>query len=185
MTTLRSIVLILAAGALLAAVAPARALGATAQVVDNGQFFSPDAVSRANRRLADVERQTGRSLRVETYAEIPADLRAAYSPDQRARFFADWAQQRARAVKLTGAMVLVCREPANISVEVGRQTVESGAFTLADRDRLLKPMAQAFREKRFDDGLIGAVETWATTVSKGRSGAPDASAAAAGAASGA
>src|SRR6185369_9821571 len=111
----------------------APALAAKAEVVDQASFFSPDAVARANQKLADVSQKAGREMRVETYAEIPAEKRSGYSEENKRQFFQDWTRRRAQELGVRGVMVLICRDPSTLQVEVGDETERSGAFTQADR----------------------------------------------------
>src|SRR6476661_7091889 len=55
------------------------AFAGKAEVVDSAGFFSADAVSQANQKLADIDSKFGRHMRVETFAEIPGDLRGQYN----------------------------------------------------------------------------------------------------------
>src|SRR4051812_6843139 len=160
-------VLFVAAGSL---TSPARA--ATAQVADNGGFFSAGAVTQANQQLADIEQRTGRDLRIETYPEIPAEMRSRFSPDRQAQFFADWAEQRGQQAGVRGVIVLICRDPSYLTVQIGRQTRQSGAFTDADKNRLRDLLAGAFKAKNFDQGLSRAVEFFGTTVQNAAPAAP-------------
>src|SRR5215218_10050578 len=90
----------------------ARAAETLAGVVDNGKFFSQDAVAKANKQLVDLERKHGKSLRVETYQGIPDELKDRYAPEYKAEFFQRWTWRRARELGLEGVMVLVNREPS-------------------------------------------------------------------------
>lgn len=151
----------------LLAFAPAL-FAAKAEVVDNAGFFSADAVAEANQTLARVEKETGRQMRVETYASIPDNLRAKYSDANRRQFFQDWARKRAQDEGLTGVIVLLCREPSSLQVEVGNKTASSGAFTQSDRSALSQQLLAAMRAKDYDRGLLDAVKMFGTTVAKAK-----------------
>ena len=55
---------------LVASAAPA----AAQRVRDEGQFFSPATVAQVESQLNDLQRQSGRQVIVETYAEAPAAI---------------------------------------------------------------------------------------------------------------
>jgi uncharacterized membrane protein YgcG len=133
---------------LLLALLPATlALAAPAEVVDQAGFFSPDAVARANQQLAEIRREFGRDLRIETYPSIPQELRGQFDPNHKPEFFTQWAYQRAKSAGVNGALVLITRDPSYLQVVVGESTRQK-AFTPADRDRLRDTMLSAFKEKR-------------------------------------
>ena len=129
-----------------------------AQVVDDGGFFAADAVSSANQKLADIDQNFGRQMRVETFAEIPADLKGQYSEATKREFFQKWARRRAEQVGLRGVIVLVCKNPSSLQVEVGGETARSGAFTQADRSAMSDLLLKSFRAKNYDQGLGQAVD---------------------------
>ena len=172
-------VAVLALALSLVAAGPA-AMAAKAQVVDDAGFFSPDAVSKANQRLAEVERKTGRQLRIETYAAIPQELRANYSHENRNKFFTEWAEKRGTAEGISGALVLATRDPAHLQIVVSRGVAQSGVFTTADRDRMRDVLLGAFKARNFDQGLAAAVDQWVSkvgTAEKSTAGAAGAAAA--------
>src|SRR6266550_1536740 len=85
--------------ALLLLPARARAIAATAQrtaVHDNGSFFSPDAAAKAEAEIADIKKQFGKDLRVETYAQIPPDIADKFDSANPGKFFTQWARRHAK-----------------------------------------------------------------------------------------
>jgi uncharacterized membrane protein YgcG len=165
MRTFHRLIMVVAAVLLTAVVAQPRvARAAAAEVVDNAGFFSEAAVSKANERLADIAQRTGRDLRIETYPAIPDELKSKYAPDRQAQFFADWAEQRGKQAGVRGVLVLVCKDPAFLTVQVGRQTRQSGVFTDADKNRMRDTLAGAFKAKNYDAGLAAIVEQFDKAV---------------------
>src|SRR5207245_49014 len=81
----------------------------------------------------------------------PADLEGKFKELGKEKFFAEWARQRIKELGVNGVYVLVCKSPARLEAEVTENTRKKD-FTLADRDRLVKKMAERFREKKFDEG---------------------------------
>jgi uncharacterized membrane protein YgcG len=167
MKTVLSLLAPLALAAMLF-LSPAAAPAATskAEVVDNASFFSPDAVTTANEKLASVEQKYSRQLRVETYPEIPSDLKGQYSEATKREFFQKWTRQRAQQVGVRGVFVLICRDPSTLQVEIGNSISSSGLFTQADRSRLRDLMVQAFKEKNYDKGLLDAVDYFEKTLAQ-------------------
>jgi uncharacterized membrane protein YgcG len=152
-------------------------LASKAQVVDNANFFSKDAVDKANQQLADLDAKHGRQMRVETFAEIPAELRDKYSEQNKRQFFQSWTRQRAEAEGIRGVMVLICKNPSSLQVEVGGDTLKSGVITQADRSAINNALLSSFRQKNYDQGLSNAVDKFATALANEPAEAPAASAA--------
>ncbi len=134
-----------------------------AGIDDAAGFFSQEAMATAAPQIAAIQQKYGKDLRVETYATLPADRAAHYTPETRPAFFATWAYQRAKAVGLEGVMILLCKDPAFVQVEVGDRT-QHQAFTLANRDHMRDLLVTVFRQKHFDDGLLQAVAYYATSL---------------------
>src|SRR3954466_8034412 len=86
------------------------ARAAKAQVVDNAGFFSPDAVNKANQQLADIEQRSGKQLRIETYQQLPPELRGQDTPQRRNELYNNWGDQLAHDQGITGAFVVATRE---------------------------------------------------------------------------
>jgi uncharacterized protein len=137
---------------------------AVAPVVrDEAHFFSDDARKQADRKLREIYREYGKDLLIETFAEIPADREEAFKKEGKESFFAAWARERARDEVVNGVYVLICKKPGHIQVEVGNHTRQK-AFTLSNRDKLLRLMLDRFREKKFDEALTEAVKYFADTL---------------------
>ena len=141
---------LLAVAVVLIFIRMAQATGASIQ--DAAGFFSKDAIATAEQQIAALHKQFGKDLRVETYARIPADRADQYVPEKRKAFFATWAYQRAKELGLDGVIVLICKDPSFLQVEVGDRTKQQ-AFTLANRDYMRDLLGTAFRQRHFDDGL--------------------------------
>ena len=140
---------LVAVAVVLVAFSIAQALGAG--IHDAAGFFSTETVATAEQQIAAIRTKFGKDLRVETYAHIPTDHTDQYTPEKRNEFFATWAYQRAKAVGLDGVIVLICKDPAFLQVEVGEGTKQQ-AFTLANRDHMRDLLVTAFKQQHFDDG---------------------------------
>src|SRR4051812_31067271 len=111
MRTQRTNAIGLAALILMLTPAFARAAAGGSGIVDEGQFFSADTIAKADQQIADIKRQFGKDLRVETYPQIPPDLAGQYSADRKDAFYVQWAQRQGRQANVDGVIVLITREP--------------------------------------------------------------------------
>ncbi len=139
------------------------ALGASsaraAEVNDEGGFFSPAAVRKAQDEIRDIQRQHQKDLLIDTFKTVPASKLTQFqslSGTAQDRFFTEWSQQRYRTARVDGIAVLICRSPAKIRVTVGEQNLKK-AFTPADRDRLVELLLTRFKAREYDQGLLESV----------------------------
>lgn len=144
--------------------APARAMDKP-RVEDKAGFFSQDAVGKANEVIAQAKRDSGKDLYIETQPAIPDELKSQYRPEQRGQFFARWADERAKAVGVSGVIVLISRDPSYVQVRVGKNTIQQ-SFIQRDADHLQSILTSAFKSKEFDQGLLSGVQYFRDTVAQ-------------------
>src|SRR5262249_8554836 len=75
------------------------ASSASAQVTDEGGFFSAPAIEKANEIINEIKDRYGKELVIETFKTVPAakaDQVKKMSPAERNRFFNEWARERFR-----------------------------------------------------------------------------------------
>jgi S1-C subfamily serine protease len=138
-------------------VSPATRGGFT--IRDGGMFFSADALKKANEAIKDLAKNQDRDLLLETFAQVPEGERdkvKGMDKEQRARFFRNWARERMRAEGVLGVYILVCREPAHLTVEMPEAV--HGVFDEAATKKLVDLLLERFKEKKFDEGLAEAVQ---------------------------
>src|SRR5262249_35402721 len=128
-----------------------------APINDNAGFFSPKAVENAEAEIAALHRKYDKELKIETFAEIPAERKKDYNADEKAKFFDKWARQRATELKVDGIYILICKSPSYLEVEVGNKTEKAG-FSPAERKKLRDKLVERFKDKEYDKGLAETVE---------------------------
>jgi len=126
------------------------------QVRDDGEFFSPDAVRRANEQIGQIREQYKTDFVVETFPSVPAELRGAVQQDKAAAY-AQWIDQRARAARTDGIHVLITKNPSYLEAATGRETEARKVFSDADREELVQRMLGSLKAKENDRALLGAV----------------------------
>src|SRR4051812_19105421 len=92
------------------------------RVRDDGAFFSPDAISRANDQIKRIKQTYGKDVYVETWPSVPADQRDQLKSMGNDKFFADALRRRAADEKVDGVIVLISREPSHLHVGMGANT---------------------------------------------------------------
>lgn len=133
---------------------------------DNANFFSESARTDAGRQIAEIERQFGKGVLIETFAAIPDSVKKDVNLEDKAsanRLFEQWSAQQARQLNVNGIYVLLTREPAHLQIVVGNET-QKQAFTLADRSALVSKMLERLRRKENDLALLDGIQFVQTTL---------------------
>src|SRR5579875_2331013 len=140
------------------------AFAAVAPVIkDDGKFFSAEAVEKANAQIKKIAQDYDKDLLIETFPTIPADLKKDYQPEKKREFFEKWARDRAHDNAVNGVYVLICKTPPHLQVEVGNET-QKKAFTVRNRNELAKMLLDKFKAKKYDEGLLEAVDYYGKTL---------------------
>jgi hypothetical protein len=125
---------------------------------DRASYFSPEAIQAANRDIATIAHRYGRDLLVETNPTVPADDAdrvKAMTAKERLEYFQDWARKRARQEGVNGIVILICRNPSTLYVDVTESA--KAVVTPAEGKRIHEALLAAFREKKYDAGLEAVV----------------------------
>jgi uncharacterized membrane protein YgcG len=150
---------VLSSAMMIALTFSARALAVAPEIRDGGKFFSADAVKKANKEIREIAKKYDRDLLIETVATIPGDQAErvkAMPREERAKFFRNWATDRADVAVVHGVYILICKEPAFVEISItqrGRQAFDRESF-----EKLRDLLVKSFHEKRYDEGLQGAVD---------------------------
>ncbi|HEY8746417.1 MAG TPA: TPM domain-containing protein [Tepidisphaeraceae bacterium] len=134
----------------------ARAVAASNGVRDEAHFFSANAISQAEQRIQQIEQKHHKDLLVDTLPTIPPDLKAQYDPQNKEAFFEKMASSRAKAQGVDGVYVLITRDPPHLQVMPGNNTRQR-LFPLADRDAVRDQLLTAFKQEKYDQGLLDMV----------------------------
>ena len=135
-------------------------------VRDNGGFFSDSAKSEATRKISEIEHQYKKDLVIETFKEIPEEIKQGVDLTDKAalgRLFEQWTVKQAKQQKVNGVYILFTKEPAHIQIVVGNDT-QKKAFTLMDRTNLTSLMLNKLRKKQNDEALLEGVNFVLTTM---------------------
>ncbi len=138
----------------------------TAGIHDNAGFFSEGAKTDAAWNITEVQRSLKKDICVETFKEIPADLRQGVNLQDKAaltRVCDQWAVKRSREQGVNGVYILLVKQPSHLQAVVGNDT-QKQAFTLADRDALVTTMLAKLRAKDYDGALREGVSFAASTM---------------------
>ncbi len=155
---IRTMALLASVGLILGAGAP-RTLAVGPEVRDAAGIFSAAAVKDADETVRRIQRDYRKELLIETFAAVPESRTEEYAKN-REEFFNNFVRERAMAARLDGIYVLIMKEqpPHRYRIQVGvGQVTRQRAFTLSDRDALVKTFQSSFREDKFDEALRNGV----------------------------
>jgi hypothetical protein len=135
-----------------------RAGAVAPQIRDDGKFFSPDAVKKADEQIRDLYAKYRKDVLIETFPSVPADQLEkvkAMDQKQKSEYFHKQAEDRAKQRAVNGIYILITREPKYLYVQI-----TPSAKTVFDREfynRLREVLFSNFGEEHFDEGLAAAV----------------------------
>jgi uncharacterized membrane protein YgcG len=144
-------------------VVPALVQAAEPKVNDQAEFFSKSAVEQATRKIQEINRRFKVEVVIETFPAIPDSMKAKYKPEEKKQFFRHWAETRAADAGVKGIYVLICKNPGHLQVAPD-QAIRKKAFTLEQRDSLVKSAVKSLGQKQYDAALSEMVETVASTL---------------------
>ncbi len=123
---------------------------------DDGKIFGEAAWKRVAPAAEKLSKEKGTDFVVETFATPPkdADKVAAMKPAERDKFFKAYAESRAKELKLKGVYVLVIKNPTNMEVIYGPKA----DFPFDVGAKIKSTMFASFKEGKFDEGLIKAID---------------------------
>jgi len=128
-------------------------------IKDDGKFFSPEAVKKANEVIREIAKKYQKDLLIETFEKVPdaqAERVKAMSREERNKFFQNWAEDREDIAVVNGIYILVCKQPPQLNIVVTAKTRSS--FDQQAYEKLREILIKKFAEKKYDDGLQAAVE---------------------------
>jgi TPM domain len=126
----------------------------TPEIRDDGKFFSPAALKKADERIRDIYKNHERDVLIETFTMVSRDdAEKVKGMDAKARseYFLTWAKERVKSRAVNGVYVLLCKEPRHLLVAV----VEKAPHKFPDGTQAVieDVLRKEFRENRFDEGL--------------------------------
>lgn len=128
-------------------------------ISDPGEFFSADAVKKANEQIRELYRKHHRDLLIETFKAPPdadAEKVKAMSRPEREKYYEKWARQRAESVGVNGIYILATRQPSFLQIEVSPSF--GSVVDETARKRLVEMLLNDFRDKHFDAALEDAIK---------------------------
>ena len=155
-TVLRTLVIPFIVSALVLSVVRHAGAGSH-QAWDEAHFVKHQTLDQINQVLQEIHDHSGKDLMIETFASIPDDLKPNLQKDGKDKFYSTWARSEAFQLGVNGVIILITGDPPHLQIEVGRDT-QNKAFTIADRDELVKKLADSFGAKDFDGGLLMAAQ---------------------------
>lgn len=134
----------------------AHATDAPPIIDDQGDFFSPPAVTDATPVIDYIQDRFKLAVRVVTFEQHPAGESVPTDARQKHDFYQNWIIQLARQRGNPGIIILIVSHPGHVEVGVASPLL-AHTFTAHDRDALRDLLLKHFREHDFDHGLSEGV----------------------------
>ena len=136
---------------------------ASAQIIDTAHMFSPSTVVRANQIIARMHAKTGKTIWVETFAGIPADINQAFPHASMHHLFYQWAGKIRRSEHVNGVVIIICRKPGYLIIRGGRSALNS-VFSRSNQARASRLMLALFRSGQFQSGVLTGLQFISSTI---------------------
>jgi uncharacterized membrane protein YgcG len=132
-------------------------------IKDEAKLFSAEAIDKANKKIKEIYSTSKKDLIIETYPSVPEGKTLPDDAKKRGEFFKEWARARAKESGANGVYVLICKSPGRVQITVDDDTAKK-AFRAKDLSALDKKLIEAFKAKKFDEGLVEAVDLVAAAL---------------------
>jgi hypothetical protein len=115
-------------------------------VEDGAGLFKPETIAKAREQIREIRDTLHQDLSIETVPSLPpADQQRVHgmSSREQARYFDQWARERAAAAGVDGVYILICNDPRlrHVHVIVWPESRDA-TFPARDRERLRREMAR-------------------------------------------
>lgn len=130
------------------------------EVRDEEGFFQPETVEKANAIIRTLKQDFGKDLVVETFKSVPEhSVKEVKSMTSRrmARFFQEWAEERASMLGVDGVFILLCKQPPYATVVVSEYLQERG-FSEANRSAIARLLPTSWTSRSRDTKFLQAIE---------------------------
>jgi TPM domain len=134
------------------------ALAVAPEIRDQGKFFSPEAIKKADEQIREIYRKHNLDLLIEAYNTLPGgDVEKLKAMDAKERnaLFVKWVKERTKERVVHGIYIVITKEPRHLTV--GRVGRGEEAFSGEFRRKVYDAMVDEFKRGRFDEGLQAAV----------------------------
>jgi hypothetical protein len=111
-------------------------------VKDEAKLFSEKGIEKANSVIAKIKDKHHKDLWIETLEKLPDNEKPA-----------KWAQKRVEDAGMDGVYIVITTKPKHFEFYVSNKTRDSGLFTIADRDELIKILKGNLGKKN-DEALL-------------------------------
>jgi uncharacterized membrane protein YgcG len=149
-----SLAAVLAAWLLVAG--PARAVFPP-PIKDDGKFFTKEGLEKANKKIRDIYQKYKKDVVVETIAELTDEQKKKLKDDKEKKFFGSLAHSRIEELGVNGIYVIISKNPRFLQMDMDTDTRKK-TFTNTDRKVAQEKFFAAFREMKFDAGLLDALD---------------------------
>ncbi len=143
------------------------------EVKDKAHFFKDETIRKVDKMAREIAKEFDRDVVVETVLAVPEDQKErvkAMTAEDRTRFFSNWCTDRAEVTVTRGVYILICKDPPHLALEITKES--QSAFGKEGHDKMLNALLKAFHEKKFDEGILAAMEFARDRFAAAKKGTP-------------
>jgi hypothetical protein len=147
-------------------------------IEDGAGMLKTDTVLQGEKIINLIESRYSYDVRVETFDQAPDNIRNRLGQGGDQQLYDMWLTSNAQREGVHGVYILIVYNAAfpqynHLQIGVGTST-RATAFTYSDRDVVLQQLMSDFKARRFDDGLLTALQSIDTRMGHnlGAAGSP-------------
>jgi uncharacterized membrane protein YgcG len=126
-------------------------------VKDDGKFFTKEGLEKANKKIREIYEKYRKDVVVETLAELTEEQKKKMKDEKESKFFVTLALARLKELGVNGIYIVISKNPRFLQIEMDPGTRKT-VFTNKDRQGVREKFFAAFREMKFDEGLLEALD---------------------------
>lgn len=140
-------------GLLMTAILSASTEAAELQVTDEAGFFSEQAITQAQQKLASNAKSANLKVIVETYPTPAEDVPA----QELSGYLKKWIQERRGANQNPAVLILITKSPGKVGVHLDEQVKKFGLKS-GEWKTVQNVMLTSFKQREFDQGLLNVAD---------------------------
>jgi uncharacterized membrane protein YgcG len=127
-------------------------------IKDDGKFFSKETLDKANKKIRDIYQKYRKDVVIETIEQLTEEQKKKLKDESETKFFGSLAHARIGELGVNGIYIIISKSPRFLQIDMDTDTRKK-AFTNKDRKALRDKIFTDFRDKKFDSGLLDALDT--------------------------
>jgi uncharacterized membrane protein YgcG len=126
-------------------------------VKDEGKFFTPKGLEKANAKIKDIYKKYKKDVVVETIDALSVDQEKQLKEVGKDKFWPKYALKRIEDLGVNGVYIVISKKPQFLRLEMDPDTRKT-VFTNEDRVKTVGKLTARLKSSEFDEGLSDALD---------------------------